>query len=69
MYTDRLSHEARLDLADEAMRQSATASEDLDRAKFHLIEACKAGIKRPPIENTLSALEQVLRKLRSKVGR
>jgi hypothetical protein len=69
VYTDRLGHQTRLDLADEIMRQLTTTSEDLDRAKFHLIEARKSGSKRPPTEDTLYALEQVLRELRSKVGR
>jgi hypothetical protein len=69
VYADRLGHQARLDLTDELMRQLTTASEDLDRAKFHLIEARKAGSKRPPTEGTFSLLEQVLRELRSKVGR
>jgi hypothetical protein len=69
VYADRLDHQARLDLADELMRQVTTAFEDLDRAEFQLIEARKARSKRPPAKATLSFLEQVLQELRSKVGR
>jgi hypothetical protein len=68
-YLNRLGHQAQLDVAGEVMREMAPGSEDLDRAKFHLIEAHKVGIKHHPTEDTLSALEQVLRELRSKVGR
>jgi len=68
-YILRLGHQARLDVAGEVMRQVVPGSEDLDRAKFHLIEARKAGIKCPPSNHTLFVLEEVLRELRRKVGR
>jgi len=68
-YINHLDHQALLDVAGDVIGQLPPGSEDLDRAKFHLTEAHKAGIRHSPSEDTLSAVEQIIRELRSRVGR